>query len=57
MNSIDQAGAVQASLAAPEPTDEERAAAAAMLRPIVGLALAAVHHLPRPLLPAHRRSL
>ncbi|MGH3396145.1 MAG: hypothetical protein ACRDPO_15815 [Streptosporangiaceae bacterium] len=57
MNSIDQAGAVQASLAAPEPTDEERAAAAAMLRLIVGLDLAAVHHLPRPLLPAHRRSL
>ena len=40
MNSIDQAGVVQASLAAPEPTDEERAAAAAMLQLIGGLHIA-----------------
>jgi hypothetical protein len=37
MNSIDQAGIVRASLAAPEPTGEERAAAAAMLQLIGGL--------------------
>jgi hypothetical protein len=37
MNSIDQAGIVRASLAAPEPTAEERAAAAAMLQLIGGL--------------------
>ena len=37
MNSIDQAGLVRASLAASEPTGEERAAAAAMLQLIGGL--------------------
>ena len=37
MNSIDQAGIVRASLAASEPTGEERAAAAAMVQLIGGL--------------------